>query len=117
MPPDGRRHLKSSAPEAGLSVGKQVVRKQEKRCCDLVLLTRRSVHFLQPEGMERQINHDKSADHLAHTIHGPTHVRLKETDEGAHEALQIESNKGATTLLRFRSPVLPQSLDGVVLNR
>lgn len=59
----------------------------------------------------------KSADHLAHTIHGPTHVRLKETDEGAHEALHIESSKGPTTLLRFRSPVLPESLDGVVLNR
>lgn len=60
---------------------------------------------------------DKSADHLAHTIQSPTHVSLKETDEGAHEALHIESNKGATTLLRFRFPVLPQSLDGVVLNR
>lgn len=59
----------------------------------------------------------ESDDHLAHTIPAPSHVRLKETPEGAHEALQFESQQGATTLLRFRSPVLPESVDGVVLHR
>lgn len=57
------------------------------------------------------------SDHIAHIIHAPSHVRLKETEEGAHEALHIESKHGPTTLLRFRSPVLPESVDGVVLDR
>lgn len=53
--------------------------------------------------------------HVAHMIHAPTHVRLKETDSGAHEALHVESRGGATTLLRFRSAMLPTELDGVVM--
>jgi hypothetical protein len=42
-------------------------------------------------------------------------VRLKERDDGAHEALQIESRDGATTLLRFRSVMPSELVDGVVL--
>lgn len=59
----------------------------------------------------------RSADHLAHTIRRPSHVRLKETDAGAHEALHIESKEGPTTLLRFRSPVLSETVDGIMLDR
>ena len=59
----------------------------------------------------------KRGDHLAHTVDAPLHVRLKETEEGAHEALYIESKQGVTTLLRFRSPALTGSVDGVVLDR
>ena len=57
---------------------------------------------------------DKSEDHVTHIIDAPSHVRLKETDEGAHEALQIESEGGVTTLLRFRSTVRSELLDGYV---
>ena len=53
-------------------------------------------------------------DHVTHTITAPSHVRLEQTQEGANEALQIESASGATTLLRFRSAVLPEMVDGVV---
>jgi hypothetical protein len=56
-------------------------------------------------------------DHVAHIVHAPSHVRLKETESGAHEALQIESSSGVTTLLQFRSAVLPQAVDGIVLDR
>jgi hypothetical protein len=59
----------------------------------------------------------KSAAHVAHIVHAPSHVGLKETAEGAHEALHIEAKDGATTLVRFRSTVLPELVDGVVLNR
>ena len=52
--------------------------------------------------------------HVAHLIHAPTHVRLKETEQGAHEALYIESEGGPTTLLRFRLAVLSDTLDGMV---
>jgi hypothetical protein len=58
-----------------------------------------------------------SDDHVGHLIHAPSRVWLKETEAGAHEALHIESTRGATTLLRFRSAVLPESVDGVLLNR
>lgn len=53
-------------------------------------------------------------DHVTHTITAPSHVRLEQTQEGANEALQIESASGAMTLLRFRSAVLPEMVDGVV---
>src|SRR5688500_10362723 len=53
--------------------------------------------------------------HIAHMIHAPTHVRVKETEGGAHEALQIESEGGATTLLSFRFAVSSETLDGVVM--
>jgi hypothetical protein len=52
--------------------------------------------------------------HVAHMIHAPAHVRLKETESRAHEALQIESKSGDTTLLRFRTAAAPETLDGVV---
>jgi hypothetical protein len=53
-------------------------------------------------------------NHVAHAIHAPSHVRVEETDEGAHEALQIESESGVTILLRFRSTVPLGLLDGYV---
>ena len=53
--------------------------------------------------------------HVAHLIHAPSHVRLKETEGGAHEALHIESKGGTTTLLRFRAAVSPETLDGVIM--
>jgi hypothetical protein len=59
----------------------------------------------------------RSNDHVAHMVHAPSHVRLKETAEGAHEALQIESASGVTTLLRFRSAVRPEAVDGIVVDR
>jgi hypothetical protein len=55
---------------------------------------------------------DSADDHVAHVIHAPSHVRLKETDEGAREALQIESESGETTRLRFRVTVPSELLDG-----
>jgi hypothetical protein len=54
-----------------------------------------------------------SGAHIAHMIRTPTHVHVKETAEGAHEALHIESSSGATTLLRFRASVAPGLLDGL----
>jgi hypothetical protein len=55
-------------------------------------------------------------DHITHIITGPSHVRLEQTESGAHEALQIESASGVTTLLCFRSAVLPEMVDGIVFN-
>jgi len=53
-------------------------------------------------------------DHLTHTVRGVSHVRLRESDEGAHEAIEIGSKAGETTRGRFRSVVLPEMVKGIV---
>ena len=55
----------------------------------------------------------KSDDHITHSVTGPTQVSLEQTDEGADVALAIKSGDGVTTLLRFRSAVLPEMVDAV----
>ena len=56
----------------------------------------------------------RAEDHITHTITGATHVRLEQAENGADEALQIESAGDATTLLRFRFAMLPELVDGIV---
>jgi hypothetical protein len=55
----------------------------------------------------------KPDDHITHSITRPTQVSLEQTDEGADAALAIKSGDGVTTLLRFRSVVLPEMLDAI----
>lgn len=52
--------------------------------------------------------------HVTHTIVSPKKVWLEEAEDGAHEALNVEASDGTATLLRFRSAVLPEMVDGVV---
>lgn len=54
------------------------------------------------------------AAHVTHTITEPTAISIKQTEEGATEALEIKSADGAATLVRFRSAMLPEMVDGVV---
>jgi hypothetical protein len=56
-----------------------------------------------------------SGDHITHTITEPEHVWLEQTTEGANAALEIESANQIKTLLRFRSVLPPEMVDGVVL--
>jgi len=58
---------------------------------------------------------DRSDDHVNHIINGPTRVALEETEEGAHKGLRIEAAAGETTLLLFRSPASPETVDGILL--
>jgi hypothetical protein len=53
-------------------------------------------------------------DHVTHTITEPEHVWLEQTSGGANAALEIESENETKTLLRFRSALLPEMVDGVV---
>lgn len=53
-------------------------------------------------------------DHVSHTVERPRHVWLRETVEGAHDSLEIEEEDNNKTLLRFRSPVRPEFVDGIV---
>ena len=56
-------------------------------------------------------------DHVTHNISRPVQVSLEQTDEGADAALAIKSTDGITALLRLRSPVLPEMVDAVVVER
>ncbi|MGH9601842.1 MAG: DUF5335 family protein [Terriglobales bacterium] len=51
---------------------------------------------------------------LTHIVSEPTRVWLKQTAEGADDALEIESAQGPTALLRFRSPRLSEEVDGMI---
>jgi len=55
-------------------------------------------------------------DHVTHTITKPEHVWLDQTSQGANVALEIESENHNKTLLRFRSALPPEMVDGVVVD-
>jgi len=56
-------------------------------------------------------------DHVTHTITEPTHVWLEQNSEGANAALEIESADEVKTLLRFRSTLPAEMVDGVVFEK
>ena len=56
----------------------------------------------------------KAADHISHTVEQPKHVWLQRTAAGAAASLEIEAEGNSKTLLRFRSPMPPAFVDGVV---
>ncbi|HXG94066.1 MAG TPA: DUF5335 family protein [Blastocatellia bacterium] len=56
---------------------------------------------------------EKADDHVTHTIHGPTVVRLRQNEQGADEALEIES-AAETTIVRFRSAMRAEMVDGIL---
>ena len=55
-------------------------------------------------------------DHVTHIIDEPEQVWVETTSEGVNAALEIEAKDQTKTLLRFRSPILPELVDGVVLD-
>ena len=58
----------------------------------------------------------KSAtDHITHTIADPTRLWLEQTPQRANAALEIESGDKVKTLLRFRSPLPAEMVDGAVV--
>ena len=56
----------------------------------------------------------RSSERATHNITQPTHVRIEQAENGADMALQIEAGGGVTTLVRLRSAMLPEMVDGVV---
>jgi len=57
---------------------------------------------------------ESPGDHVTHTITEPTRVWLEQTSQGGNAALEIESADQVKTLLRFRSPLPAEMVDGVV---
>jgi uncharacterized protein DUF5335 len=56
-------------------------------------------------------------DHVEHAIAAPTRIWLEQTSQGANAALEIESADEVKTLLRFRSALPAEMVDGVVLEK
>jgi hypothetical protein len=54
-------------------------------------------------------------EHLTHIIVKPTMIRIAETEEGGHQALQIESASGTTTIVVFRSTIPAVMVDDVAM--
>jgi hypothetical protein len=52
---------------------------------------------------------------VTHTIADPTRLWLEQTSQRANAALEIESADEVKTLLRFRSPLPAEMVDGAVL--
>ncbi len=83
-------------------------------------------HELPLEGITIAIGDDAKAiaisagktpdDHLTHTVLAPAHMWIQRTTHGAEAALEIESEDNSKTLVRFRSSVPPEMVDGVVLD-
>lgn len=70
----------------------------------------------EPESIA--INLGKKPDeHITHSIANPARVWVQQTSGGANEALEIEAADGTRTLLRIRAPMLPEMVDGVVLEK
>jgi hypothetical protein len=55
-----------------------------------------------------------SRERVTHNILQPTHVRIEQSESEADMTLQIESGSGVTTLVSFRSAMLPEMVDGIV---
>jgi len=73
-----------------------------------------SVDLKDGEGMVSIVVGRTPEEHVTHPIPAPAHVRLVQNEQGAHEAIEIESASGATTLIRFRSAMLPQMVDDLI---
>ena len=52
--------------------------------------------------------------HVERVVEDPKQVWVELSEEGAEEALSIESNDGTKTILQFRSAPLPQEVDGIL---
>jgi len=50
--------------------------------------------------------------HVSNSVVAPKHVWLKSSDEGADQVLEIKG-ENETVLIRFRSAVLPELVDGL----
>lgn len=55
----------------------------------------------------------KDSEQITHTIHDPMRVQLEQNEQGADVALEVESADHAKAILRFMSPALPETVDGV----
>src|SRR5207249_1496159 len=52
-------------------------------------------------------------ERLTHAVHDPVQLEVERTREGAEKELRIEGHEG-TTVVRLRSSVMPETIDGLL---
>ena len=55
-----------------------------------------------------------NADHVTHLVRRVQRVYIERTEDGADVALGVESSDKAKTILRFRTVMRPEAVDGIV---
>jgi hypothetical protein len=66
-----------------------------------------------PHGALSILLGEGGANHVTHLITTPTDVKVQLTEEGGDQTVQIQAQDGVTTLVRFRSAMLPEMVDGI----
>jgi hypothetical protein len=56
-------------------------------------------------------------EEITHLIPSATHIRIERTNEGADLALEIESDGGLATILRFKTAAASNPVEGVLQPR
>lgn len=82
-----------------------------------VLVDKAILQGITPEDkgdhMELLISLGEKSQQLTHRVVKPERIFFEQTEEGVHAGLRIDSADGQTTLLRFRTPARPETLDGL----
>lgn len=70
------------------------------------------ISIAEDEPQSLIINLGRTAeDHVSHAVERPRHIWFRQTEEGANDSLEIVEEGNQKTLLRFRSPMLPELVD------
>jgi hypothetical protein len=52
-------------------------------------------------------------DHIEHDVQNPVQVWVELDDDGAEQAVSVDSSDGTKTILEFRATALPEAVDGL----
>ena len=75
----------------------------------------KGVSLDRAEGVERayvQVG-DGAETHVTHMVERPVRVVFRQGPSGEHQGLEIGSANGTTTVIRFRSAMRPEALNGI----
>lgn len=76
----------------------------------------RGVSPAAPDRRDLVVSVGNAESHLEHQVVRPTAVGIEKTPEGIDRALVIDAPDG-TTRVEFRSPMRPEEVDGLPVNR
>ena len=73
------------------------------------------VAAVSPQTAEVRVFAGGLAPEIEHVIASPASMVVDETDDGAEASLTITDKSGVRTVIEFRSPMLTELVDGVVV--
>jgi len=66
------------------------------------------------DAAEISLHLGRAGNSIEHDIRSPREVWVEVSPEGAEEAVSVESEDGTKTIIEFRTPALPETVDGPV---